>query len=119
MDRELVVEQNHNVTIGCKHGDWGTGGGTAGQVILERRPPGDKWRIIGVCKRVESGLVDEDYTERGRVGCSDSLELSLQLSGVVAEDSGFYRCTFSTDMGMKTTTLLLTVRLPGDHHLRI
>lgn len=108
-DIELVAEQDNNVTISCNHEH----NGTVYQVILEKMPHGQPWGIIGVCKKVEGGLVGEDYSDRGRVSCADSLEVSLHLTGVVLDDSGFYRCTFSTDAGMQTTTVLLTVPTPG------
>lgn len=107
MDTELVAEQNNNLTISCNHKH----NGTVYQVILERmKQPLD---IIGVCKKVEGGLVGEDYSDRGRVSCADNLDISLHLTGVVQEDEGFYRCTFSTDAGTQTTTVLLTVAPPG------
>ncbi|XP_018529516.1 CD226 antigen isoform X2 [Lates calcarifer] len=112
-DIELVAEQDNNVTISCNHEH----NGTVYQVILEKMPHGQPWGIIGVCKKVEGGLVGEDYSDRGRVSCADSLEVSLHLTGVVLDDSGFYRCTFSTDAGMQTTTVLLTVPTPGGFSL--
>lgn len=108
-DTELVAEENNNLTINCNHEH----NGTVYQVILEKMPHGQPWGIIGVCKKVEGGLVGEDYSDRGRVSCTDSLDVSLHLTGVVQEDGGFYRCTFSTDAGVQTTTVLLTVPPPG------
>ena len=35
---------------------------------------------------VDGGLVGEDYTQRGRVNCTDTLDISLQLTEVVEED---------------------------------
>lgn len=108
-DTELVAEQSSNLTVSCKHKH----NATIYQVILERMPHGEPWGIIGVCKKVEGGLVGEDYSDRGRVSCTDSLDVSLHLTGVVQEDGGFYRCTFSTDAGVQTTTVLLTVPPAG------
>lgn len=112
-DIELVAEQNSNLTISCNHGH----NGTVHQVILERIP--QPWGIIGVCKKVEGGLVSEDYSDRGRVSCADNLDISLHLTGVVQEDEGFYRCTFSTDAGLQTTTVLLTVPPSGGFSLSV
>ncbi|XP_067342152.1 CD226 antigen isoform X1 [Channa argus] len=108
-DMELVAEQNDNVTIGCNHKT----NGTVYQVILERIPHGQRSFIIGVCKKVDGGLVREDYSERGTVSCGDILDVSLRLNGVEQEDGGFYRCRFSTDAGEQTTTVLLTISAPA------
>uniref|UniRef100_A0A3Q1F8F4 CD226 molecule n=1 Tax=Acanthochromis polyacanthus TaxID=80966 RepID=A0A3Q1F8F4_9TELE len=104
-DTELVAEQNNNLTIRCNHQH----SGIVSQVILEKMLHGETWRIIGVCKKVEGGLVGEDYSDRGQVNCADSLDVSLHMTDVVQEDSGFYRCTFNTDAGVKTTSVQLTV----------
>ncbi|XP_070842051.1 CD226 antigen isoform X2 [Chaetodon trifascialis] len=114
-DTELVAEQNNNLTISCNR-ERNT---TVYQVILERMPHSQPWGIIGVCKKVEGGLVNEDYSDRGRVSCTDSLDVSLHLTGVVQEDGGFYRCTFSTDAGVQTTTVQLTVPPPGGFSLSV
>ncbi|XP_041670257.1 CD226 antigen isoform X2 [Cheilinus undulatus] len=112
-DSELIAKQNDNFTISCNH----MHNGTVYQVILEKMPNSQPWSIIGVCKKVEGGLVGEDYSDRGRVSCADSLDISLHLTGVEPEDGGFYRCTFSTDAGEQTTTVLLTVPPPGGFSL--
>ncbi|XP_035513532.1 CD226 antigen isoform X3 [Morone saxatilis] len=112
-DTELLAERDTNLTITCNHEH----NGTIYQVILEKMPHAEPWGIIGVCKKVEGGLVGEDYSDSGRVSCTDSLDVSLHLTGVVPEDGGFYRCTFSTDAGVKTTTVLLTVPPPGGFSL--
>uniref|UniRef100_A0A3Q3MD86 CD226 molecule n=1 Tax=Labrus bergylta TaxID=56723 RepID=A0A3Q3MD86_9LABR len=114
LDTELVAERNNNLTIKCNH----VHNGTVYQVILEKMPHSEPWSIIGVCKKVEGGLVGEDYSDRGEVSCADSLDVSLHLTGVVPEDSGFYRCTFSTDTGVQTTTVLLTVAPPRKRNRR-
>ncbi|KAM8823009.1 CD226 antigen isoform 2-T2 [Spinachia spinachia] len=108
---QLVAESNDNATIRCDHQH----NSTIYQVILEKMPHG----IIGVCKKVDGGLVSEDYSERGAVSCADSLDVSLHLTGVVREDGGFYRCSFSTDAGLRTTTVLLTVSPPGGFSLSV
>uniref|UniRef100_A0A3Q2ZXX5 CD226 molecule n=1 Tax=Kryptolebias marmoratus TaxID=37003 RepID=A0A3Q2ZXX5_KRYMA len=100
-DTVLVAEQSNNMTIRCNHQP----NSTVYQVIFERMMLGHHWAIIGVCKTVEGGLVGEDYSDRGRVDCADSLDVTLHLTDVVPEDSGFYRCTFNTDVGVQTTTI--------------
>ncbi|CAJ1082276.1 CD226 antigen isoform X2 [Xyrichtys novacula] len=105
IDNEMIAEQNSNLTINCNH----VHNGSVYQVILEKMPHGLPWSIIGVCKKVEGGLVGEDYSDRGRVNCEDSLDVRLHLTDVEPEDGGFYRCTFSTDAGVQTTTVRLTV----------
>nr|XP_046227280.1 CD226 antigen isoform X1 [Scatophagus argus] len=115
LDTELTAQQDNNLTISCNHKHKGT----VYQVILERMPHGQPWNIIGVCKKVEGGLVGEDYSDRGRVSCTDSLDVSLHLTGVVQEDGGFYRCTFSTDAGEQTTTVLLSVLPSGGFSLSV
>uniref|UniRef100_A0A3Q1FA64 CD226 molecule n=1 Tax=Acanthochromis polyacanthus TaxID=80966 RepID=A0A3Q1FA64_9TELE len=114
-DTELVAEQNNNLTIRCNHQH----SGIVSQVILEKMLHGETWRIIGVCKKVEGGLVGEDYSDRGQVNCADSLDVSLHMTDVVQEDSGFYRCTFNTDAGVKTTSVQLTVTAPETTSLQL
>uniref|UniRef100_A0A3Q4FY31 CD226 molecule n=1 Tax=Neolamprologus brichardi TaxID=32507 RepID=A0A3Q4FY31_NEOBR len=108
-NEELLVEQNSNLTIRCNYQH----NGTVNQVILERMLHGQSWIIVGVCKKVEEGLVAEDYSDRGRVSCEDSLDMSLHLTDVTQEDNGFYRCTFNTDAGQQTTTVQLTTVASG------
>lgn len=112
-DVELVAVQNNNITITCNH----THNGTVYQSMLERMPYHQLWSIIGVCKQVEGDLVSEDYSDRGQVICEDSLDVQLHLTGVVQDDGGLYRCTFNTDLGMQTSTVLLTVVTQGTHTL--
>ncbi|XP_024135490.1 CD226 antigen isoform X1 [Oryzias melastigma] len=110
-----LVEEENNATIRCiqPHNV------TIYQVILERKLREHIWNIIGVCKQVEGGLVSEDYSDRGRVDCADSLEVSLHLTGIAQEDSGFYRCTFNTDVGVRTYTMKLNVSTPGGFSLKL
>ncbi|XP_005471841.1 CD226 antigen isoform X2 [Oreochromis niloticus] len=108
-NEELLVEQNSNLTIRCNYQQ----NGTVNQVILERMLHGQSWTIVGVCKKVEQGLVAEDYSDRGRVSCEDSLDMSLHLTDVTQEDNGFYRCTFNTDVGQQNITMQLTIVASG------
>lgn len=105
-----MVEESSNLTINCKQPH----NGTIYQVILEKMRV-DLWIIIGICKKVEGGLVKEDYGDSGRVDCADSLDLSLQLIHVASGDDGFYRCVFNTDTGVQTTVVQLTITPPGTH----
>ncbi|KAM4606782.1 CD226 antigen isoform 1-T2 [Polymixia lowei] len=113
VDAELVAERDDNSTISCNHDH----NGTVYQVVVERMARGQPWGIMGLCKVVDGRLVGEEYTQRGRVRCTDSLNVSLHLTEVVEEDGGFYRCKFITDAGVHTTTVLLTVPSPGEFTL--
>lgn len=108
-DTTLVAEENDNVTISCKNEH----NGTVDQVFLDKMPHGQTWSIIGECKKVKHGLLADDYRDVRGLRCTDTLDVSLQLTGVGQQDSGFYRCTFSTDAGLQTTTVLLTVSPSG------
>ncbi|KAM7369969.1 hypothetical protein PAMP_011256 [Pampus punctatissimus] len=108
-DTVLVAEQDNNLTLNCNHKH----NGTVYQVNVERMVTGQPWGIIGVCKKVDWYLVGDDYNNRGRISCADRMHVSLHLTGVEEEDGGFYRCTFSTDAGVQTTTVLLTVLPKG------
>ncbi|XP_071769046.2 CD226 antigen [Centroberyx gerrardi] len=114
-DAEVVAERSDNLTISCNHEH----NGTVYQVTVEKMARGQAWGIMGLCRVVDGGLVGEDYTERGKVSCADSLDVSLQLTDVVEEDGGFYRCRFTTDAGVQTTTVLLTVPSPGEFSLSV
>ncbi|XP_014855681.1 PREDICTED: CD226 antigen isoform X4 [Poecilia mexicana] len=115
VDSEVVAEESSNLTISCKHPH----NGTIYQVILEKMLHGRPWVIIGICKKVEGGLVGEDYSERGRVDCADSLDLSLHLTDVASGDDGLYRCTFNTDVGVQTTVVQLRTAPPGGFSLSL
>lgn len=108
-DRTLAAEENDNVTISCKNEH----NGTVSQVFLEKMPHGQNWSIIGECKKVKHGLLTEDDRDVRGLRCTDTLDVSLQLTGVQQQDGGFYRCTFNTDAGLQTTTVLLTVSPSG------
>ncbi|XP_004081296.1 CD226 antigen isoform X1 [Oryzias latipes] len=113
---QLVEEENNNLTIRCIHPHNVT---IINQVILERKLHEQLWTIIGVCKQVDGGLLSEDYSDRGRVDCADSLEVSLHLTGIAQEDGGFYRCTFNTDVGVRTYTIQLSVSPQGGFSLKL
>lgn len=107
--RELSAEQGNNLTIRCDHKPRST----VSKVILEWMAQGQSWGIIGACEKVGNDVVVEDFSDRVRVSCNNSLVVSLHLTGVQQQDSGFYRCIFTTDSGMQISTVLLTVPLPG------
>ncbi|XP_046879595.1 CD226 antigen isoform X1 [Hypomesus transpacificus] len=116
VDTELVAERSDNLTISCKHKH----NGTVYEVTVEKlglNQWGGGTGIMAVCRVVDGGLVGEEFLSRGRVYCTDSLDVSLQLTELVEEDGGFYRCRFSTDAGVQTTTVLLTVPGPGESSL--
>lgn len=106
-DSELIAEQDSNLTISCNHEH----NGTVYQVILEKMPYLQPSDIIATCQK-DLNLVP-NYSDRARVTCTDTLHVSLHLTGVVEEDGGFYRCTFNTDAGVQTTTVLVSVLPPG------
>lgn len=108
-DKELVAEEDKNLTISCSYRH----SGVVARVVLEKKPHGQPWGPVGACENEEGGLVDEDYSDRGTVSCTHSLDLSLHLTHVAQEDGGFYRCTFSTHEGVRTTTVLVTVPHSG------
>ncbi|XP_056155071.1 CD226 antigen isoform X2 [Lampris incognitus] len=112
-DTEVVAELNENLTIICNHEHKGT----VYKVTVEKSTRGQPWEIVGSCLAVNGGMSGEEYTKRVRVSCQDSLGVSLQLVEVAEEDEGLYRCGFSTDTGVQTTTVLLTVPRSGDFSL--
>uniref|UniRef100_A0A8C1CL43 CD226 molecule n=2 Tax=Cyprinus carpio TaxID=7962 RepID=A0A8C1CL43_CYPCA len=77
--------------------------------------------IIATCQTLEDGVELSEFNSRGLLNCSDAMEVSLHLTNIVKEDGGLYRCNFSTDAGVRSTTILLTT-LPaqdfrGLHHM--
>lgn len=108
-DMTLAAEENDNVTISCKNAH----NGTVDQVSLEKMLHGQTWSNIGECKKVKHDLLTVDDRDVRGLSCTDTLDVSLQLTGVGRQDAGFYRCTFSTDAGLQTTTVLLTVSSSG------
>ncbi len=64
--------------------------------------------IIATCQMLEDGVELSEFKSRGQLNCSDALEVSLHLTNIVKEDGGLYRCNFSTDAGVQSTTILLT-----------
>nr|XP_020455629.1 CD226 antigen isoform X3 [Monopterus albus] len=112
---ELIAEENSNLTIICNHQH----NGSVSQALMKKMPQGQGWNTIGVCKKEGGNPVSENYSDRGRVVCADSLDVSLQLTAVMQEDGGYYRCIFTTDVGEQTTTVLLTVLISGGFSLPV
>ncbi|XP_051910181.1 CD226 antigen [Hippocampus zosterae] len=115
-DVYLTATPSSNLTVECNHEHNGTG---VHQAVVEHMALGQPWVIIGICKRVEGGVLIEDYSERGLVSCERSMDVSLQLTPVAQEDGGLYRCSFSTDAGLQTNTVLVTVSASGGSSLSV
>uniref|UniRef100_A0A8C2IEB5 CD226 molecule n=1 Tax=Cyprinus carpio TaxID=7962 RepID=A0A8C2IEB5_CYPCA len=77
--------------------------------------------IIATCQTLEDGVELSEFNSRGLLNCSDAMEVSLHLTNIVKEDGGLYRCNFSTDAGVRSTTILLTTLPAQDfrslHHM--
>ncbi|XP_054621808.1 CD226 antigen [Dunckerocampus dactyliophorus] len=114
-DAHLTAEPGNNLTVECSHGH----NGTVLQAVVEHMAPGHPWVVVGICKRVEGGTLSEDYSERGQIACEDSLAVSLHLMAVAQEDGGLYRCSFSTDAGLRTSTVMVTVPPTGGFSLSV
>lgn len=107
VDSELVAEQHSNATVSCN----GEHDNTVHNVTLERRSQDDQpWGVIGVCSRIKGVPVARNHTDRGRLTCTDALNLHLHLTGVQQQDAGLYRCTWRTGGVLQTTTMLLRVQ---------
>ncbi|XP_037135327.1 CD226 antigen isoform X1 [Syngnathus acus] len=106
----MTAETSGNLSVECNQQRNGT---IVHQAMVEHMAFGQPWVIIGICKRVEGGVLSEDYSERGQVTCQQNLDVSLQLTAVAQEDGGLYRCSFSTDTGLQTNTVMVTVLPSG------
>lgn len=105
-DTTLQATENDNVTISCN--SWRND--TVHAVTVEKMVHGEPWSLVGKCDRAEPPPPGGEV--RGLL-CTDDLDVSLQLAGVAQQDGGFYRCTFSTDAGVHSTTVLLIVGPAG------
>ncbi|XP_077410092.1 CD226 antigen [Vanacampus margaritifer] len=115
-DAHVTAEPSGNLTVECNHQRNGT---AVHQAVVEHMPFGQAWVIIGICKLVEGGVLIEDYSERGQLSCEQNLDVSLQLGPVAREDGGMYRCSFSTDAGLQTNTVMVTVSPSGGFSLSV
>ncbi|XP_059380500.1 CD226 antigen isoform X1 [Carassius carassius] len=117
-DTNLVAAENDNLTIMCDlvHSS------EVYQVSIEKLDTevGGS-NIIATCQVLEHGVELTEFNSRGLLNCSDAMEVSLHITNIVKEDGGLYRCNFSTNAGVRSTTILLTT-LPaqdfrGFHHM--
>ncbi|XP_076868971.1 CD226 antigen isoform X2 [Brachyhypopomus gauderio] len=108
-DRELVVLENDNLTLRCPplHND------AVNEVTVEKlkgtEGGGVAGEVLAVCRVLQGAIESQEFTNRGKVECSDHLNVSLHLLHVSQQDGGVYRCNFSTDAGSHTTTVLLRI----------
>ncbi|XP_051970546.1 CD226 antigen-like isoform X2 [Xyrauchen texanus] len=103
-DIELVATENGNLTIRCDH----THNGEVYKVSIEKLGEEEgSSTIIAKCQMLDSGVELSELSSRGRLNCSDAMEVSLHLTNIIKEDGGFYRCNFSTEYGVQTHTVLL------------
>ncbi|XP_051542930.1 CD226 antigen-like isoform X2 [Myxocyprinus asiaticus] len=101
---ELLATENDNMTIRCDH----VHKGVVYQVSIEKLGEEEgSSNIIATCQMLDSGVELSEFSSRGQLNCSDAMEVSLHLTNIIKEDGGFYRCNFSTDSGVQTTTILL------------
>ncbi|XP_051538477.1 CD226 antigen-like isoform X1 [Myxocyprinus asiaticus] len=104
-DTELMATENDNMTIRCDH----IHNGEVYQVSIEKLGAEEgSSNIIATCQMLDSGVELSEFTSRGTLNCSEAMEVSLHLTNITEEDGGLYRCNFSTDSGVQTTTVLLT-----------
>ncbi|XP_049341426.1 CD226 antigen isoform X1 [Astyanax mexicanus] len=104
-DTKLVVAESQNLTMWCKYN--GAHAGAVSEVTVEKLWSDQQGStLLGVCKEQEGSVEVSDFEDRVRVNCSSDLELSVQLSSVVKEDGGLYRCNFTTDTGVQTTSII-------------
>ncbi|XP_052398261.1 CD226 antigen-like isoform X1 [Carassius gibelio] len=117
-DTKLVVTENDNLTIICDH----VHNGEVYQVSIEKLDAElGSSNIIATCQMLGHDVELSEFNSRARLNCSDAMEVSLHLTNIIKEDGGLYRCNFSTDAGVQSTTILLTT-LPaqdfrGLHHM--
>ncbi|XP_056593818.1 CD226 antigen isoform X1 [Triplophysa dalaica] len=104
-DTELVAAENDNLTIKCDH----IQNGEVYHVSIEKLGPEDgRSTIIATCQMHDEGMEMKEFSSRGSLNCSDAMLVSLHLTNIIEEDGGLYRCNFTTDAGVQSTTVLLT-----------
>lgn len=105
LNTKLVATENDNLTITCDL----VHNGEVYQVSIEKLDAEvGSSNIIATCQMLEDGVELSEFNSRGQLNCSEALEVSLHLTNIVKEDGGLYRCNFSTDAGVQSTTILLT-----------
>ncbi|RXN08558.1 rotatin isoform X1 [Labeo rohita] len=104
-DTKLVAAENDNLTITCDL----VHNGDIYKVSIEKvdAEMGTS-NIIATCQMLEDGVELNEFNSRGQLNCSDAMEVSLHLTNIIQEDGGLYRCNFSTDAGVHSTTVFLT-----------
>lgn len=107
-DSTLQAAENDNVTLRCER----RRNGTVHAVTVEKMAGGEPWSLVGECRRAQRPPPPGGGEARGLL-CTDDLDVSVQLAGVAQRDGGLYRCNFSTDGGVHSTTVLLTVAPAG------
>lgn len=117
-DTKLVVAENNNLTIMCDL----VHDGKIYQVSIEKLDTEEgNSNIIATCEMLEDGVELRNFSNRGLLNCSEDMEVSLHLTNIIKEDGGLYRCNFSTNNGIQSTTVLLTTvpaqDFPGLHHM--
>lgn len=109
------MAENDNLTIKCDL----VHNGEVLQVSIEKLNAEEgSSNIIATCQMLSEGVELNEFDSRGRVNCSDAMEVSLHLTNIIKEDGGLYRCNFSTDAGVQSTTVLLTT-LPAQGRTRM
>lgn len=104
-DTELVAAENDNLTIKCDH----IQNGEVYHVSIEKLGAEDgSSTILATCEMQNDGVELLEHSSRGTLNCSDAMEVSLHLTSLVEDDGGLYRCNFTTDGGVQSTTVLLT-----------
>ncbi|XP_072513476.1 CD226 antigen isoform X2 [Salminus brasiliensis] len=111
-DTHLVIPEGHNLTIWCTYNNQALAGAVREVSIEKLWSEQEGSSLLGVCKAQEGGVEVSDFGDRVRVNCSDDLEMSAQLNSVVEEDVGLYRCNFSTDTGVQTTSIIRLTTIP-------
>lgn len=107
-DSTLQATENDNVTLRCER----RRNGTVHAVTVEKMARGEPWSLVGECRRAKRPPPPGGEEGLGLL-CTDDLDVSVQLAGVAQRDGGLYRCNFSTDGGVHSTTVLLTVAPAG------
>ncbi|TRY55774.1 hypothetical protein DNTS_008489 [Danionella cerebrum] len=87
-DTKLVVAEKDNLTIICDL----VHNGEVYQVSIEKVDTMEGvGNIIATCQLLEGAVELQNFSSRGRVNCSEAMELRLQLTSIAREDGGLYR----------------------------
>ncbi|KAL0156891.1 hypothetical protein M9458_048137, partial [Cirrhinus mrigala] len=104
-DTRLEATENDNLTITCDL----VHNGDVYKVSIEKvdTEMGTS-HILATCQMLDGSVNLTKFSSRGQLNCSNAMEVSLHLTSIIQEDGGLYRCNFSTDAGVLSTTVLLT-----------